>query len=40
MVSWVYGELGIVYDNFRTFLAVVLFKLRKGLDDRHDLQAS
>ena len=34
------GELGIVHDNLCPFLAIVLFKLGKGLDDRHDLQAA
>lgn len=33
-------ELRIVYDNFRTFFAVVLLKLREGLNNRDDLQAS
>ena len=32
------GVLRIVHDNFRTFLAVVLFELGKGLNDGNDLQ--
>ena len=34
------GELGVVYNKLRTFLAVVLFKLRKGLYNQHYLQAA
>ena len=32
-------SLRIVHDDFRAFLAVVLFELSKGLDDGNDLQA-
>jgi len=34
------SDLCIVHDDLAAFLAVVLFKLGEGLDDRDDLQAS
>ena len=35
-----YGELSIVHDDLRAFLAVVLVELRERLDNGDDLQSS